>query len=411
MAHMNGFADRGLDENAFSEKAGLTSGLRTFDAFPKTKPTYTAASRRGGQWTVLVFAACFLLTISEFFGWWRGKEVHHFSVERGVSHELQLNLDIVVAMRCDDLHVNVQDAAGDRIMAGDLLTKHDTNWQLWNDKLNKRQRRGGHAYQELHADNSDRREAEEQDSHVGHVLGHMREGGKKFVSTPRLRRGQEPDSCRIFGSLEGNKVQGDFHITARGHGYFQFGEHLDHSKFNFSHLITELSFGPHYPSLLNPLDKTTSTTSDNFFKYQYYLSIVPTIFTRSGSPNPATLPPPPTLDSSSRAPTSDRNTIFTNQYAATSQSHGVDHRTIPGVFFKYDIEPILLIVAEERGSFLRLLVRLVNVISGVLVGGGWMYQLSEWASEVWGKRRRTGTGLDRGMLHGRHATVEDDDDD
>jgi len=115
-------------------------------------------------------------------------------------------------------------------MAGDLLTKHDTSWQLWNDKLNKKQRRGGHAYQELHAEEQDRKEAQEEDSHVGHVLGHMREGGKKFISTPRLRRGQEANSCRIFGSLEGNKVQGDFHITARGHGYFQFGDHLDHSS-------------------------------------------------------------------------------------------------------------------------------------------------------------------------------------
>lgn len=33
MAHMNGFADHGLDESAFGEKASLGSGLRTFDAF------------------------------------------------------------------------------------------------------------------------------------------------------------------------------------------------------------------------------------------------------------------------------------------------------------------------------------------------------------------------------------------
>lgn len=139
---------------------------------------------------------------------------------------------------------------------------------------------------------------------------------------------------------------------------------------------------------------------------------MPTIFTRSGKANPASLPVPPTLDSSSKSARADRNTIFTNQYAATSHSHGVDQHTIPGVFFKYDIEPILLVVAEEHGNFLRLLVRLVNVVSGVLVGGGWMFQLSEWASEVWGKKlKRRGTGLDQGMLHGRHASVEDGDED
>ncbi len=143
-----------------------------------------------------------------------------------------MNLDIVVAMQCKDLHVNVQDAAGDRILAGDLLTKHETTWQLWTDKVSKRRRRDRQAYQLLHEENAERMQAEEEDQHVGHVLGHMREGGKKFPKTPKLRKGEHPDSCRIFGSLEGNKVQGDFHITARGHGYMEWGyqQHLDHTS-------------------------------------------------------------------------------------------------------------------------------------------------------------------------------------
>ena len=198
----------------------------------KTKPTYTSASSRGGQWTIALLILCTLLTITELRTWWAGEETHHFSVERGVSHELQLNLDIVVAMRCSDLHVNVQDAAMDRILAGDLLTKDDTNWQLWTDKFGDKRRRGGGAYKLLHEKDKERQAAEEEDQRVGHVLGHMREGGRKFERTPKLRRWEQPDSCRIFGSLEGNKVQGDFHITARGHGYTEFGlqHHLDHAS-------------------------------------------------------------------------------------------------------------------------------------------------------------------------------------
>ena len=30
---MNGFDSKGLDEDAFGDKAGLSSGLKTFDAF------------------------------------------------------------------------------------------------------------------------------------------------------------------------------------------------------------------------------------------------------------------------------------------------------------------------------------------------------------------------------------------
>lgn len=411
MAQMNGFAHQGLDEDAFGPKSGLDT-LKTFDAFPKTKPTYTSASQRGGQWTVALFAICFFLSISELWTWAGGSETHHFSVERGISQEIQLNMDIVVAMQCADLHINIQDASGDRILAGDLLKRNPTNWQLWEDRKN-RNRRGGADYMALNEDNRNRKTAEEEDQHVGHVLGHMREGGRKFPKTPKLKRGEPANACRIYGSLEGNKVQGDWHITARGHGYAEFGgQHLDHSKFNFSHYINELSFGPHYPSLLNPLDKTAATTSDNFYKYQYYLSIVPTIFTRKrvsstqGILDPALIPQPQTLDSGHGSPKvkPDSKTIFTNQYAATSQSRPIPGNSIPGIFFKYDIEPILLVVAEQKSSFLGLIVRLVNVVSGVMVGGGWLYQLSDWAVEVWGRRRKRQS---EGVLHGRHSSTDE----
>ncbi|KIW13855.1 hypothetical protein PV08_06635 [Exophiala spinifera] len=428
---MDSFENHGLDEDAFSDK-GL-SGLRTFDAFPKTKPTYTASTAHGGQWTLAIIILCTCLTFSELRTWWTGTETHHFSVERGVGHELQLNLDVVVAMPCADLHVNVQDAAMDRIMAGDLLTKEETNFGVWtdSDRRNKRRRqRRQHRLQDSKADN-ERKRAEEEDSHVSHVLGHMRENpGRKFARSPRVPRGAPTDACRIYGSLEGNKVQGDFHITARGHGYMEFGmrEHLDHATFNFSHHINELSFGPHYPGILNPLDKTGDTADVHFMRYQYYLSVVPTIFTKrrvstkNGILDPAAIPQPVTLDMSpdlqpndndnnnkrrkknGNGPVKhkvnpdkgrDKKSVFTNQYAATSQSREVPSNTVPGLFFKYDMEPILLIVSESRTSLLGLLVRLVNVISGVIVGGGWMFQLTEWATEVWSRRRRR---RDTGMI-------------
>lgn len=197
--------------------------------------------------------------------------------------------------------------------------------------------------------------------------------------------------------------------------------------FNFSHAITELSFGPHYPSLLNPLDHTLaltpSTETSHFHKFQYYLSIVPTIYTRrrvlnrQGTLDPASVPQPRTLDlaphvgKDGKVTHVDRasyfgegdtsgKTVFTNQYAATSQSRDVGENVIPGIFFKYDIEPILLVVAEQRAGFLGLLVRLVNVVSGILVGGAWAYQIYEWSVEtILGRRgRRRSSG--GGMLYG-----------
>ncbi|OJJ42877.1 hypothetical protein ASPZODRAFT_104636 [Penicilliopsis zonata CBS 506.65] len=395
---MNGFAAHGLNEDAFGEKTAGSEegGLRTFDAFPKTKASYTAPSSRGGQWTVIVLAICTFLSFTEIRTWMQGTEMHHFSVEKGVSHELQLNLDMVVDMPCDTLRVNIQDAAGDRILAGEMLTKEDTSWKLWMDKRNTDTYGGSHEYQKLNQEDSGRLAAQEEDAHAHHVMGEVRRNPRrKFPKSPKLRRGEKKDSCRIYGSLEGNKVQGDFHITARGHGYAELGAHLDHQAFNFSHMITELSFGPHYPSLLNPLDKTIASTEDHYYKFQYFLSVVPTIYSKGQG----------ALDTYSAAPPSaqtnrNKNIVFTNQYAATTQSGALPENPfyVPGIYFKYNIEPILLLVSEERGSLLALLIRLINTASGVLVTGGWVYQFSGWVGGILGRRRRA---KQEGVLNGR----------
>ncbi|KAK2877123.1 hypothetical protein FQN49_001397 [Arthroderma sp. PD_2] len=398
---MNGFAKDSLDEGNFGEPDGIAAKLKTFDAFPKTKPTYTSTSRGGGQWTILIAILCTVLSCSELITWYRGYENHHFSVERGVSQEMQMNLDVVVAMPCDDVRINVQDAVGDHILAGDLLTQQPTSWAAWNREVNRQRSGGSPEYQILSKEDSLRLEEQEEDLHVEHVLGEVRRSRKKkFPKAPKLKKSDAVDSCRVFGSLEGNKVHGNLHITARGFGYFEWGHAANPHSLNFTHLITELSFGPHYARLLNPLDKTVSTTSVNFYKYQYHLSVVPTVYTKAGhiDPNRRSLPDPSSITAKD-----SKTTVSTNQYAVTSYSQPIQPRidAAPGIFFKYNIEPILLIVSQERDSLLALLVRLVNVASGVLVAGGWLFQIGTWAVEAVGKRRRL---MSEGLLTGKHAT-------
>ncbi|PQE25642.1 Copii-coated vesicle protein [Rutstroemia sp. NJR-2017a BBW] len=383
---MNGFADRGLDEDAFGEKKGGI--VQAFDAFPKAKPQYVTQTSGGGKWTVAMLIISGLLVLSEFSRWWTGHETHTFTVEKGVGHSLQVNLDIVVKMKCSELHVNVQDAAGDRILAATMLKEDPTNWSQWVDakgvhKLG-RDKEGRVVTGEGYHDHEEGFGEE----HVHDIVSLGRSKKARFSKTPRLRGGPKGgDSCRVYGSLEVNKVQGDFHITARGHGYPEFGQHVDHNSFNFTHIISELSFGPYYPSLLNPLDRTISSTDSNFHKFQYFLSVVPTLYSLS----PFTF-----------SPSSSPTLLATNQYAVTSQDHTVDARSIPGIFFKYDIEPLLLTVEESRDGFLKFVVKVVNVVSGVLVAGHWGFTLSEWVGVVWGrtKRRRSEGMLGRGMGKG-----------
>jgi hypothetical protein len=183
----------------------------------KTKQTYLTRGRNSSGWTVTLILTCIYLAWSEISRYWAGHTTQTFSVEKGVSHDLQINLDIVVAMKCADLHVNMQDAAGDRTLAGEMLRKDPTSWRQWGT---------GKAVHTLGV-GDDGLPGWEEMWDVHDQLGAARKK-KKFPKTPKLRGPQ--NACRIFGSLDGNKVQGDFHITARGHGYMEFGEHLDHSS-------------------------------------------------------------------------------------------------------------------------------------------------------------------------------------
>ena len=252
---MNGFADHHLSEANFEAPSG---GLRSFDAFPKTKQTYlTRASKNGGVYTGLLVLLCTWLTSTEVTRWFRGETRHAFSVERGVGHTMNMNLDIVIPvshvkkmkkcaqvshhymqMRCEDLHVNVQDASGDRILAGDTLHKDVTTWKTWTTEAGRKtiNRKWG-----VTGSNHGAREEREggwtgqqaaQYERVEDVHDYLAaaKGKKRFMVTPKIRGSTVPDSCRIFGTIEGNKVQGDFHITARGHGYAELGQHLDHDS-------------------------------------------------------------------------------------------------------------------------------------------------------------------------------------
>lgn len=98
------------------------------------------------------------------------------------------------------------------------------------------------------------------------------------------------------------------------------------------------------------------------------------------------------------------HTIFTNQYAVTEQSGSVSEVSTPGVFVKYDMEPILLTISEEQGSMSALILRCVNVVAGVLVAGSWVVSLVDWASDALGRRRAArGAVVDSGLLSGKKA--------
>jgi hypothetical protein len=71
---------------------------------------------------------------------------------------------------------------------------------------------------------------------------------------------EDGEGCNVYGTLEANKVAGNFHF-APGKSFQQANMHVHDlmtfgkESFNVSHKITEISFGVHFPGVVNPLDK------------------------------------------------------------------------------------------------------------------------------------------------------------
>lgn len=68
-----------------------------------------------------------------------------------------------------------------------------------------------------------------------------------------------PNACRIHGSLNVNKVAGNFHITAgkslsipRGH--IHISAFMTDKHYNFTHRINKFSFGGPSPGIVHPLE-------------------------------------------------------------------------------------------------------------------------------------------------------------
>ena len=165
------------------------------------------------------------------------------------------------------------------------------------------------------------------------------------------------EGCNLFGFLEVNKVAGNFHVapgkafqSSQGQLVHEF-KPFDTHKYNVSHVIHSLSFGQHYPNRVNPLDDATATLRNGSGVFQYFVKVVPTIYKHA-----------------------DGHTIDTCQYSVTDQFKSAHDPSkgfvLPGVFFIYDISPIMVKFTEKRQTFTYFLTSLCAIVGGVFTVAG-----------------------------------------
>ncbi|CAN6454686.1 unnamed protein product [Victoria cruziana] len=132
------------------------------------------------------------------------------------------------------------------------------------------------------------------------------------------------------------------------------------SHVNISHMIHDLSFGPKYPGIHNPLDGTKRILVDTSGTFRYYIKIVPTEYRYLS-----------------------KEVIPTNQFSVSEYFAPMlePARTWPAVYFLYDMSPITVAIMEVRHSFLHFITRLCAVLGGTFAMTGmldrWMYRFLE----------------------------------
>eukprot|EP00037_Helgoeca_nana_P002798 m.36183 g.36183 ORF g.36183 m.36183 type:complete len:363 (+) comp12843_c0_seq1:304-1392(+) len=319
------------------------------DAFPKTLDDAKETSSSGGAVTMLAAVLITLLVGSEV-AYYTGTEVRYeYEVDREFQRNMNMRLDITVAMKCGYLGADYVDVSGnssDETTRGLVMEPSHfdlaPNQKEWLAKFQESKKSMG----SRGLDSLQRFLTIDPMSTLMPAATSVIEG--------------EHDACRIHGSIPIAKVAANFHITAgksihhaRGHA------HLAHivppNEVNFSHRIDRLSFsdeeiGGH------TLDGDCQVADDRFSMYQYFIKVVPT----------------------STQSLKQKQPFISNQYSVTEQKTVVNHNRgsggLPGVYFKYDLEPITVRVVEVRRSFVRFLIRLCGIAGGVFATSGMLHQ-------------------------------------
>lgn len=112
-------------------------------------------------------------------------------------------------------------------------------------------------------------------------------------------------------------------------------------------------------------------TDAHFHIFQYFLSVVSTTY----------------IDAS-------RRVLSTSGYSVTDLSRVTEHgRGVPGIFFKYDIEPMSLTVRERTTTLVQFLVRLAGIVGGILVCSDFGFRTLSWSLDRWVGEAKGQAGL------------------
>lgn len=352
----------------------LSNGFKSLDAYAKPLDDFRVKTFAGGAVTIISSIIISILFITEFIDY---RSVHMeplLTVDKTRKERMTINMNITFPhIPCYLLSVDVMDVSGEQqndIEHDVYKTRLDVNGNVIESEASFV------GESEIEGD----QDTELPENYCGSCYGARRgccntcdEVKEAYASqgwsfnTPGkveqcVREGyavkadeQKNEGCNVNGFVNVNKVAGNFHF-APGKSFQQNGMHVHDLQqfyksddFDFSHIIHSISFGRNEG--FNPLDDTQKETKISRFQYQYFLKVVST--------NTVYL---------------NGKVIPSNQYSVTEHeqdfSIGRGNYGLPGVFFNFEISPMLVTYTEQRKSFTSFLTGVCAIVGGVFTVAG-----------------------------------------
>ncbi|KAI7991025.1 Endoplasmic reticulum-Golgi intermediate compartment protein 3 [Camellia lanceoleosa] len=356
--------------------------LRHLDAYPKINEDFYSRTLSGGVITVVSSIAILLLFFSELRLYLHTVTETKLVVDTSRGETLHINFDVTFpSIPCSILSLDAMDISGEQHLdiRHDIFKKridsHGNVIEVRQEgigapKIEKPLQRHGGRLEKDEKYCGSCFGAEMSDDDCCNSCEEVREAYRKKgwgMTNPDLidqckREGfvqkikdEEGEGCNIHGSLEVNKVAGNFHF-ALGKSFHQSNVHLNellafqNDMYNISHKINKLAFGDYFPGVVNPLDGVQWVHETPNGMYQYFIKVVPTIYTNVRG-----------------------RTIQSNQFSVTEHFKGSEigrFQSPHGVYFFYDLSAIKVTVTEAHTPFLHFLTHLCAIIGGIFTVAG-----------------------------------------
>lgn len=416
--------------------------VRNLDFFPKVDQDLMVKTERGGLATLVGYIFVFIFVMNELsIHFTMNRDTtENLVVDTSLSKKMTVNINITFpAIACEDLHLDVMDVAGDsQVNLEETLIKRKLDRNGIPQKKTEMAQINAAHKEDVKTQDIRRIELpkgycgpcygaqdKEEDCcnscddviaayknkrwNTDHIQSEadqcIRENRNKPTTHASMRTIPKAvkmgEGCNISGYMTVNRVNGNFHF-ALGEGVERNGKHIhlflpeDAPRFNTTHIIHELSFGPKVTEkdAHGGLDGVTKVITESNGKtgfFQYFLKVVPTVynntftghefetnryfFTENYKPLIEEITDEHIEMGEERA---GKNHVGAHAGGDLKNSHAKSahhahmNSILPGIFFIYEIYPFAIVVTNKSVPFSHALIRILALIGGIFTIVGWV---------------------------------------